>query len=291
MARSASGSKWIVFFGATAALTLSTFIAVIFGDLLQTYINPQVIKSVSGGLFLIFGGLILVILTIATFNRNKVWQSEISFWADNLEKNKRSSRAMNNLGYAIKENALKLKDQSARVKELNRAISYFTLAMDGDTIFTDAYLNRGLTYIELGKYNKALDDINYISKKRPKKRYLKFYLEGVVYARKGEMEPALNSLNTAIDLNADFYLLYTWRGLVYEAMKDPGNALADFLRSIELEPSQTILMINISNAHYAMDQFNEALIWAKKARQAGELVDPQYIKQLEQMSSGQKVEN
>ncbi len=59
MARSAAGSKWVVFLGATAALTLSTFIAVIFGDLLQTLIRPHVIKTVSGGLFLVFGGLIL----------------------------------------------------------------------------------------------------------------------------------------------------------------------------------------------------------------------------------------
>ena len=227
------------------------------------------------------GGLVLVILTIATFNRNKVWQSEVSLWQDCLDKNPTSARAMNNLGFAIKGNAMKIKDPATRTRELNLAITYFTSAMGGDTIFTDAFLNRGHAYIELGKYNKALSDIERIANQRPKERYLKHYLEGVVYARKGEMQPALQSLNEAIRLNQEFALLFTWRGLVHESLEDHRNAIADFKRSLELDASQTLLMINLSNAHFALEEMAQALYWAQQARNAGEVVDPQYIKDLE----------
>jgi tetratricopeptide (TPR) repeat protein len=188
---------------------------------------------------------------------------------------------MNNLGFAIKANAMEMSDQAARTRELNLAVTYFTNAIGGDTIFTDAYLNRGHAYIELGKYNKALSDIDRIANQRPRERYLKYYLQGVVYARNGSLQLALESLNESIRLNQESALLFTWRGLVYEAMENPKSAIPDFKRSLELDPSQTILMINISNGHYALEEMAQALYWAQQARDAGEIVDPQYIQLLE----------
>lgn len=53
-------AKWVVFLAASAALALSTFIAVFLGHLLQKIIPDQrYIRVASAVLFLIFGGLIL----------------------------------------------------------------------------------------------------------------------------------------------------------------------------------------------------------------------------------------
>lgn len=53
-------AKWVVFLAASAALVLSTFIAVFLGHLLQTLIPDQrYIRVASAVLFLVFGGLIL----------------------------------------------------------------------------------------------------------------------------------------------------------------------------------------------------------------------------------------
>jgi rubrerythrin len=61
MARSASaeGAKWVVFGAASSALVLSTLIAVLFGHILTKFIPEHVLKLTAGGLFILFGILIL----------------------------------------------------------------------------------------------------------------------------------------------------------------------------------------------------------------------------------------
>jgi rubrerythrin len=55
----ADGSKWTVFFAASAALVLSTLIAVLIGEGLSKLIPPRTIKITAGILFVLFGLLIL----------------------------------------------------------------------------------------------------------------------------------------------------------------------------------------------------------------------------------------
>ena len=58
---SAAGGKsiWSVFAGASAALVFSTLLAVLVGGTLQKLVPVPVIKTIAGGLFLLFGGLLL----------------------------------------------------------------------------------------------------------------------------------------------------------------------------------------------------------------------------------------
>jgi rubrerythrin len=61
MARAATGgdAKWTVFMAASSALVLSTLIAVLLGSVLNKYVPPIAIKITAGGMFILFGVLIL----------------------------------------------------------------------------------------------------------------------------------------------------------------------------------------------------------------------------------------
>ena len=61
MAKAAAGEggKWTVFVAASAALVVSTLVAVLFGGALTRVVPERVIKMVAGGLFIVFGVLIL----------------------------------------------------------------------------------------------------------------------------------------------------------------------------------------------------------------------------------------
>jgi len=60
MASAAGGrSIWSVFAGASAALVFSTLLAVLVGGTFQKIVPVSVIKTIAGGLFLLFGGLLL----------------------------------------------------------------------------------------------------------------------------------------------------------------------------------------------------------------------------------------
>jgi len=55
MAKSAAGDKWTVFAAASTALVCSTLIAVLFGSILDKYVDPKYVKIAAGCVFLIFG--------------------------------------------------------------------------------------------------------------------------------------------------------------------------------------------------------------------------------------------
>jgi putative Ca2+/H+ antiporter (TMEM165/GDT1 family) len=48
-----------VFIGAAVALTLSSLLGVLVGGVICQYVQPQVIKMVSGGLFIVIGVLLI----------------------------------------------------------------------------------------------------------------------------------------------------------------------------------------------------------------------------------------
>lgn len=54
-----SGTPGAVFAGAAAALVLSSLLGVLFGGLICQYVPPQVIKMVSGGMFVVVGALLM----------------------------------------------------------------------------------------------------------------------------------------------------------------------------------------------------------------------------------------
>ena len=236
----------------------------------------------------IAGVIVFVLLAIGTFNRNKAWSTDLVLWGDCLDKNPENPRAMNNLGLAIKINADYAMSQQQRNMELNKAISYFTNSMSGDTIFTQAYLNRGLTWFELGDYKKALKDISMVVKTRPEEAYLEYYIQGVALAKQGDLDAASTKLDKAASLNKEFAPLYSWRGLVSAELKNYQKALDNFLLSIKLEPDQSMLYINISNMYYYIRNYPQAYKWIIRARDAGEQVDLEYMQVLDAEIKGKR---
>ena len=226
------------------------------------------------------GALIFILLGFGTYQRNNAWASELSLWQDSHDKNPENPRAMVNLGDAIEDLALYSSSDFERQNAIQTAIKYYTRSMSGDTIFSQAYLHRGLAYMELGEYEKALLDIQKVSSSKPKYDYMKLYIEGVILAKQNKLEPSLEKLSSGINKNNEFAKLYMWRGLVNEALQNYSEANADFLRSFSLDPSRTILCINISNTYFYLQDMENALEWILKAQQAGETIDLKYLNML-----------
>jgi protein O-mannosyl-transferase len=232
--------------------------------------------------------MLIVLLAAGTYSRNKVWQSDLALWQDSLDKNPENPRAMNNLGLAIKVNAARAPGPLQREQELRRAIGYFNKSMKGDTIFVQAYLNRGLSYFELGQYEKALEDVRIVGEKKPDKRYLYDYIQGVSYAKQGFIKAAGVSFDKAARMNDDFAPLFMWRGLVTAEMEQYEKALENFLISLKLEPEQPLLYVNVSNMYFYLRDFDEALRWIRKAEAAGITVDYEYVQKLMELVNGKR---
>lgn len=234
------------------------------------------------------GVIVLFLLGFSTFQRNTAWASELSLWQDSYNKNPENPRAMVNLGNAIEDNAKFSASEFERKNALQKAITYYTRSMSGDTIFSQAYMQRGLAYLELGDYERALLDIQKVVSKKPRYEYMNLYVEGVILAKQGKLENSLEKLNAGIIRNDEFAKLYMWRGLVNEALKNYHDAKDDYLKSYSLNPIVTILCINISNTYFYLQDLEHALEWILKAQQAGETIDLKYLNMLKENISQTK---
>jgi tetratricopeptide (TPR) repeat protein len=88
--------------------------------------------------------------------------------------------------------------QTAR--QYAQAIGKYTEAIAKRKVFTDAYLNRGICYIEIGEIDKARADFEFYIKRKP--NVSEGYISrAAAYWKKKEHEKALGELKTASEKN------------------------------------------------------------------------------------------
>jgi tetratricopeptide (TPR) repeat protein len=246
----------------------------------------------------------VLVLSVMTFNRTKVWKDSETLWTDVIKKYPEESGAYSNRGhYYRSQNRYDL-----ALQDYNKAIS-----LDGKNF--RAYSNRGKVWFDNGDIDKALEDYN---------RAIEIhgdYAEalsnrGAAHARKGNFDAALVDLNKALDLepgniNALLNRSVTWysvgnfvrtaadvteylkfkpedadmlnlRSLSYNQQNKNNEALADLNRAIQLMPSQGVFWQNRSFLLIKMGDKAGALRDIRQAEALGVKADPGYLQMLQQ---------
>jgi tetratricopeptide (TPR) repeat protein len=99
------------------------------------------------------------------------------------------------------------------------------------------YKNRGNVYYGLKEYQKAMADYNRAIELDPNFA-VAYSNRGLVYQNDlKEYQKAMADYNRAIELDPNFALAYNRRGLVYYDLKEYQKAMADYNRAIELDPN------------------------------------------------------
>lgn len=167
--------------------------------------------------------------------------------------------AYNNRGYAHQL----LQDQ-------NGAIADYTRAIECNSKYVPAYVNRAKIYRSTGNYEKAMNDLNcaldicpmattycdrgdlkrtlgdlqgglkdYQSAKEVCPSYTYAYrIQAAIMADHGDISGAIDELSTVIELVADAYTL-SFRGQLHREMQAYRLALEDLSRAVELLPADT----------------------------------------------------
>lgn len=167
--------------------------------------------------------VILCIVTIVysklTYQRNKVWNSEVSLWEDIAKKSPKKWRVHYNLGseYSIlKENELALRsfNESIRLNPVN----------------ADSYNNRGNIYARTGRYGQALSNYNKAIEFDGKNAKA-HNNRGSIYRIKGMYDKALAEYDRAIELDENYASAYYNRSMLLKIKGDPKKAYSDALKA------------------------------------------------------------
>ncbi|MDE2027964.1 MAG: tetratricopeptide repeat protein, partial [Candidatus Omnitrophica bacterium] len=246
----------------------------------------------AGGLYYLLGrksikmmvGILLVIITlnsVLTYQRNKIWRDDITFWSDALSKSPHKARPYNNLGkvYLDQGHAKKALPYFNKAIELNpydgqayynrglifngeghydRAEADFDRAIAIDPISWEAYNDRGISYINQGRLDEAMADLNKSIGIHPDAR--SYYNRGIIFDKKGRLNRAIEDFNKAIVLKADYPQAYLNRGRDYSRRQDFKRAILDFKQAIKLKADYPLAYNNLGLIYQYKGDYSQAIL-------------------------------
>jgi tetratricopeptide (TPR) repeat protein len=121
---------------------------------------------------------IAIILTVTTFNRNKVWKNELSLWHDVVRKSPNKARGYNYLGLAYSAS-----------NEYDKAINYFKQSIKLDRYYANPHSNLGIAYFNKGLIDESIHQFQQAILINPSHAEAHYNL-GIAYGSKGLMKEA-----------------------------------------------------------------------------------------------------
>lgn len=197
--------------------------------------------------------LVIVALSILSWQRCQLWGDKVALWDDALKHNK-SAFVYNirGLGYA---------DQG----QYKRAIEDFNAAVAIKPDHAEAINNRANVYVAIGQYEQALRDFNYALRLKP--HYAdNYYNRGILYLKINRFDLAIDDFTMAIRIEPDMADAFNNRGVTFLVKRQYEKAFADFIKTLQINQNNAQAYYNrgtIYNIHkqygLAIEDFNKAL--------------------------------
>jgi len=226
--------------------------------------------------------IIIIVFSIATYQRNIIWKDEVSLWEDVVKKSPQNARAHNNLGltYANKgwtdkaiehyQIALRLNPSHLMAHNnlgntyqkkgwIDRAIQEYETVLVLEPEDEIAYNNLGTAYADKGWTDKAMEHYQIALKLNPWYADAHYNL-GNTYSKKGWIDAAIEHYQIALKMKPDFAKAHSNLGFAYYYYKGwVDKAIEHYQIALRLDPYNAKTHINIGIAYKAEGQTDKAM--------------------------------
>ncbi|MEJ8820326.1 tetratricopeptide repeat protein [Lacibacter sp. H407] len=145
------------------------------------------------------------------------------------------------------------------------ALTLFKQMIEKKPTMAAAHYELGWCYNELEQYDSALVALTNARKLDPT-NFRIIYEAGFAKYKLGKVNEALADFNQVIKQNASYDKVYIARGDLYkDAQKKTALALADFLKALSLDSTESKIHYRIGWCYNDLGQFNEAVPYLQKA--------------------------
>lgn len=190
---------------------------------------------------------IVLLLTTATCQRNRVWQDDFTLWADSVKKSPDKARPLSNLGKAYTEKGM-----------VAEAIAACQKALKIDPDYAIAYNNLGNAYDKKGMAEEAIAEFQAVLKIDPGNAIARFNL-GSIYYKKGLVDEAIAEYQKALKVNPNFVIAHNNLGNIYDKKGMVEEAIAEFQAALKIDPGNAMARFNLGNIYYKKGLVKEAI--------------------------------
>jgi len=191
--------------------------------------------------------ILMVLLTAATFQRNRVWVTKLSLWEDAARKSPMKARVHNDLGFTYQEHG-----------RINEAVQEYKTALRLNPYYAIGHNNLGLMYYEQGQMNEAISKFKTAIMLNPDYAEAHNNL-GNAYNSQGRTDEAIREFGTAIRLKPDYAEAHNNIGLVYMALGLSDKAILHYQYALRLNQNLVRTHNNLGLAYKQKGLINEAM--------------------------------
>jgi len=185
---------------------------------------------------------LILLLSYWTFERNSIWQDEISLWSDTIKKSPNKARPYSNLGSALTER-----------KRYDEALPNFLKALQLSPDFIEAHYNLGVL---MGKQDKTEEAIKYYRNAvQLNPGHFKAHNNlGLILAKQENIIAAEEHYLKALQINPDFAKAHNNLGLLLAEQEKLDEAIEHYHLALQINPD------------YAEAHFNLGLVLEKQGK-------------------------
>ena len=228
----------------------------------------------------IFTGLILLIIllfSVTTIARNKIWGNAISLWTDAVKKSPNKFRTYNNLGEAY-----------AALGNIDMALKEYETASALNPIADRVHYNLGNAYSKKGKTDAAIASYKRAIELNPS--YAKSYNNlGSIYLNNGNLKEAEEMFLKATEILPDFREAHNNLGNVYSEMGLSEEAISEYKKAVDINKNYDTPHYNLAREYYKSGFIEKAI---KELEIASKLSPKQeYFNKLNELKNIKGVKN
>ncbi|MDD2732865.1 MAG: hypothetical protein PHF56_02905 [Desulfuromonadaceae bacterium] len=180
---------------------------------------------------------VVAALTTTAIARNMVWQDEVTFWKDVVQKSPNKARVHRGLGAALIQHAKYVSGE----KDKN-LLGDMVVMRAGNEKLLDAAISSSQEAIRL----------------EPKKA-ASYQLLAEAYMLRKNYDEALRSLAKAAELEPLSWIPHSMRGAIFEEQKELTRARQEYLMAIKIEPLSHVAHIRLASLYERKGEYRDAI--------------------------------
>ncbi|UCE56532.1 MAG: tetratricopeptide repeat protein, partial [Desulfobacterales bacterium] len=169
--------------------------------------------------------IVVIIFSVWTYQRNRVWENDLSLWTDVVSKSPNKARPKINLGLAL-----------VKRDRLDEAIHHYLKSLHIDPNYYEAHINLGVALAKQSKTNEAIDHYRRALEIKPNSLEANNDL-GNALLQEGKTDEAIEHYRKALQLDPNNNKVHNNLALALASQDKTNEALIHYRIALQINPN------------------------------------------------------